>query len=886
MSGFISGAVSQAVARNPFPGMRPFQISESHLFHGRREQVSELLQRMAKCRFLAVVGTSGSGKSSLVRAGVLPALYRGYMGTAGSRWRIAVMRPGSMPLRAMAAALGAPDALRAPGEAWNQAEALATLGQNSLGLTDLARRHLIGDSDNLLLIVDQFEEIFRFRRQRHLIDGAEEAKAFVNLLLAATEQTEVPVYVVLTMRSDFLGDCAQFPALPEALNQNQYLVPRLTRAQRRQSIEEPLDFVGVPIAQRLVQRILSDAGDNPENLPVMQHALMRTFEEWRRDSSAEGLDIEHYERAGRIEGALHQHAEKLWASLSADQRVWAARLFRCLTTSESGRALRRPAPLERIFRIVEASDETMQAQVKAVLDRFEAPDCSFLTVDRTEEVGTASVIDIAHESLIAHWKRLDDWVKEESESADWYKRLVRAAELRDRGQANLWSDVDLLWAWTRRLTDNWNPDWAEQYGTGYPQAIAFLEESKRVQEAEERAEKERSDLELRNARMQADAERHAKRNYLILAVALAALLGAAVLLAIQAQNQRTEARAQQKRAENLAVQSDILTNRATEAERRSQAALKDLEAANALGAEADRLRKEASDARLQADASAKRAANLEQSQSNLSNQATQTIEIQSKQIATLRAQLSSSQESLPAAPVARLTADSGSIPRGAPTTLRWQVTGQTGDDASSIAIDQGIGAVRKSGSRQVSPAASTTYTLKAAGPGGAASASVTVTLEPPPRPAASSTSSPAPEVVVLREWQVYILRGPGFDGRALLFVTGLPSAEGLATLCVVAERPGGAKLPPRLQTGDSVPQEMRALAVAETSQKRADPPPDYLAHAFPLTLKSRIVQPLPDGTGFAYNSVNYEIKVTGKNRIGALTDGAITVVLYPAPTRR
>jgi hypothetical protein len=79
---------------------------------------------------------------------------------------------------------------------------------------------------------------------------------------------------------------------------------------------------------------------------------------------------------------------------------------------------------------------------------------------------------------------------------------------------------------------------------------------------------------------------------------------------------------------------------------------------------------------------------------------------------------------------------------------------------------------------------------------------------------------------------------------------------------------------------------MRALAAVETSQKRADPAPDYLAHAFPLTLKSRIVQPLPDGTSFAYNSVNYEIKVTGKNRIGALTDGAITVVLYPAPARR
>jgi hypothetical protein len=98
-------------------------------------------------------------------------------------------------------------------------------------------------------------------------------------------------------------------------------------------------------------------------------------------------------------------------------------------------------------------------------------------------------------------------------------------------------------------------------------------------------------------------------------------------------------------------------------------------------------------------------------------------------------------------------------------------------------------------------------------------------------------------------------------------------------LCLVAERPGGDKLPSKLRNGDPVPQELRSLAVAETS-------PNYLVHAFPLTLKGRIVQPLPEGTNFAYNSVKYEIKVTGKNRIGQSTDGAITVVLYPAPAHR
>jgi hypothetical protein len=876
-----SHAIAPAAVRNPFPGLRPFQTDEAHLFHGRREQVSELLQRMARRRFLAVVGTSGTGKSSLVRAGLLPALYRGYMGTAGSRWRIAVMRPGGTPLCALAQALGGPDALRMPGDVWNQKAALDTLAQSSLGFVDLAARHLVGEPDNLLIIVDQFEEIFRFRRERQLIDGGEEAKAFVNLLLAASTQTEVPIYVVLTMRSDFLGDCALFPALPEALNRNQYLVPRMTRAQRRQSIEGPLDVAGVPIAQRLVQSILSDAGDNPENLPVMQHALMRTFEEWSRGGAAEALDVVHYDLAGRIEGALHQHAEATWSSLSPDQRACAAHLFRCLTTSEAGRAVRRPVPLERIFRIVGANRQPEQELVQSVIATFDAPDCAFLTVDRTGEVGPASVIDISHESLIAHWKRLDQWVKEESESADWYKRLVRAAELHAKGQARLWSDPDLHWAWTRRTADGWNPDWAEQYAPGFPQAIAFLEESKRAQLAQEQAERERSERELRTAQRQAQTERAAKRNYVLLSVALAVFLAAAALLAMQAQREKKEARAQQTRAEAFAHQSDILFNRATAAEQKAQASLKDLEAASARGAEADRLRDEAAQARQQAEASTQKAEKLEQSRSTLSDQTSQIIEAQNQQLATLRSQLAEARKPLPIPPAIHFVVEPPSITLGQSATLRWQVSGPLNDDPSSLSLD-GVGNVRRSGSHAISPKSDTAYTLRAAGPGGTTTTSITVLVNRPveaPRPAAPSPP-PAPEVVLLREWQAHQLHNLGFDGHVMLFITSLPSNDGAATLFVVAERPGGPPLPTKPPpSGDAVP-------VLESLTRKGPTSTGYEVHSFPLTIKGRMVQPLPQSAGFDYNSVHYAIKVTGKNRIGLLTDGAVTVVLYPTTARR
>ena len=596
----------------------------------------------------------------------------------------------------------------------------------------------------------------------------------------------------------------------------------------------------------------------------------------------------HYDLAGRIEGALHQHAEALWSSLSPEQRDCAARLFRCLTTSESGRAVRRPAPLGHILRVAGAQKESDQELVTSVLETFARPDCSFLTVDRTGELGPASVIDISHESLITHWKRLDQWVKEESESADWYKRLVRAAELNAKGQARLWSDPDLHWAWTRRGADGWNSDWAGQYAAGYAEAIAFLEESKRAQLAEEQAERERSQRELRTAQRQAQIERNAKRNYVLLSLALAVFLAVAVLLAMQAQHEKVEAHTQQKRAEALATQSDILSNRANAAERSAQAALKDLEAASTRGAEAEKLREEAAQARQQAEASEQKAVKLEQSKSSLSDQTSQTIETQNKQIAALRAQLEA-QKSLPAAPVAHFTAEPPSIVLGQSATLRWQVSGQTHNEAGTVSIDQGLGNVTRSGSRRVSPSSSTVYTLQAAGPGGTSTVSVSVPVTHPvesPRPAPTSPPSPPPPpvVVVLREWQAQLLHSLGFDGHAMLFITGLPSNDGAATLVAVAERPGGPALPIKADSklrfsGDP------ALAL-EAFTRKGGLSSDFEIHSFPLAIKGRIVQPLSDGTGFDYESVHYAIKVTGKTRIGLLTDGAVTVVLYPTTARR
>ena len=177
---------------NPFPGLRPFEMQEKYLFFGREDQTVELLKRLGQARFLAVVGTSGSGKSSLVRAGLLPELHGGTMTDAGSSWEIAVMRPGGDPLTNLARALEDSGIYDTDEENYYR-HLRAMLGRSTMGLIEAVAQSKIKKEDNLLIVVDQFEEIFRFRSDN--ANHAEEAASFINLLLEAAEQTEKSIFV-------------------------------------------------------------------------------------------------------------------------------------------------------------------------------------------------------------------------------------------------------------------------------------------------------------------------------------------------------------------------------------------------------------------------------------------------------------------------------------------------------------------------------------------------------------------------------------------------------------------------------------------------------------------------------------------------------------------
>jgi energy-coupling factor transporter ATP-binding protein EcfA2 len=500
---------------NPFPGLRPFMQEEADLFFGRDKQSDELVRRLASRRFLAVVGTSGSGKSSLVRAGLLPALEGGFMAEAGTHWRMAILRPQDDPIGFLAQALVDTGVLAHLDLAPPAAEGVVetTLRRSSLGLVEVARLVRLEPHENLLILVDQFEELFRFADLARQRGAGDEAPAFVKLLLEATRQTDVPLYVVITMRSDFLGDCARFRDLPETISDSQYLIPRLTRDELQAVITGPIGVRGGRIAPALVQRLLNDIGDDMDQLPVLQHALMRAWDHWEHsDPEVRPIDLSDLEAIGGMAEALSRHADEAFESLMTDRDgKIGERLFKCLTErGPDNREIRRPTPFARIAAIANAEPD----EVSAVIEVFRAPGRSFLMPPHGVALEGDSVIDISHESLIRQWGRLRTWVDEEAESRATYLRIVEAATLHGAGKAGLWGEPDLTYARQWQECEVPNAAWAERYGPGFEDAGAFLRESEATHAAEleqehQHAEAERmaQERELEQAKALAEAQR-------------------------------------------------------------------------------------------------------------------------------------------------------------------------------------------------------------------------------------------------------------------------------------------------------------------------------------------------------------------------------------------
>lgn len=449
-------SVEELISANPFPGLRAFTNNEADRFFGREQQIAELMERLEEVPFIAVAGTSGCGKSSLVCAGLLNALARRTESEGGTTWLPVISLPGNQPIVNLAKQLstvighGDSESLR-----WGMLYGQLQLG--GLALSEVARLARLKPGTRLLVVIDQFEEIFRFKQE-----NADEASAFVKLLINAANDKEAPVSIIITLRSEFLGVCTDFADLPEAINRGQYLVPKLTREQRKVAITGPVELRGYQIAPSLVQRLLNDVSENFDDLPVMQHALSRTWQRWAENcQGSRWIDIEDYEKIGTTKKALSTHADETAKSTGHEALV--ERVFRALTQQlPDGVRVRRALDFNRLCAVVGGD----QALVVQVVERFRRPDTALLRPGPDIPLSTNPVIDISHESLIKLWGRLCEWVQAEAESSAMLKRVVEASQNHENNNGSLWRgrDLERIIEWQTNVRPT--AEWVSLYAAG------------------------------------------------------------------------------------------------------------------------------------------------------------------------------------------------------------------------------------------------------------------------------------------------------------------------------------------------------------------------------------------------------------------------------------
>lgn len=476
----------QTGVENPFPGLRPFSIDDCHIFFGREGQIDDILLKISKNRFITVMGYSGSGKSSLMFCGLVPVLYGGFISDSGSQWNVITTRPGSSPIGSLTDSIVEfmvkTHRIEETDNEIYKAIVNSVLRSGSDGLIEISRYLHRSEGENTFILVDQFEEVFRYRDQTERTEGLNDAQLYVNLVLTAVNQKEVPTYVALTMRSDFIGECSTFSGLTQKINTSNYLIPQLMREQKKAVIEGPITVAGGQISQRLVKRLLNDIGNNHDQLPILQHALMRTWDYWiENHEPSEPVDIRHYNAVGKVSQALAQHANEVFEELSTRNKQIAEVLFKNITEkNQNNRGMRRPCRLGLVAELAEASDE----EVINVVEHFRKAGRSFLMPASNVPLNANSIIELSHESLMRIWTRLETWVDEEFESASMYKRLSEAAAMYQIGKTGLWRPPDLQLALNWQKKQNPTRTWGQRYDEAFERAVVFLDTSRITYEAE------------------------------------------------------------------------------------------------------------------------------------------------------------------------------------------------------------------------------------------------------------------------------------------------------------------------------------------------------------------------------------------------------------------
>ena len=547
----------------PFKGMRSFAESDAELFFGREALTARLMERLrgtpSDLRFLAVVGASGIGKSSIVQAGLIPALRRE---RAFRAWQIRSLTPTAHPLQALAEALTPPEGSLAGLAALmddlaTEPRTLHLLAGRQLAhqeQSSTARRPPTGSPSKLLLIVDQFEELFSLCR------AEAERRAFIDSLMTAVTEPDGPVTIVLTVRADFYNSCAPYTPLREALAGRQEYIGPMTADELRRAIEEPARRGNWELEPGLVDVLLLDVGaggqsaPEPGAMPLLSHALLETWQRRRGRT----LTISGYLASGGVSGAIAETADEVFFDqLDEEQQRIARNVLLRLTQLGEGETMVATRRRVGFDELVSSSAEA--PQVRDVLTIL--ADARLITTDN-------DVAEVAHEALIREWPTLRGWIEEDREGLRLHRHLTLAAsawERRGRDAGELYRGTRLAQALA------WAEDHADRLSELERTFLGASRDMEQQTEAEREAARQRELQVARElAQTQAEAARQLRRRALYLGAAFLltlAMAGVALFFGDQARRTAVTAQHEQRLATARELAAAAINNLGIDPER-------------------------------------------------------------------------------------------------------------------------------------------------------------------------------------------------------------------------------------------------------------------------------------------------------------------------------
>jgi WD40 repeat protein len=526
--------------RAPYPGLRPFRVTasedESLIFYGRNRHKDDILARLSHSHVVFVTGPSGCGKSSLIKAGVIPVLEAGFLLQAGFEWITCQMRPGQSPLASLrdTMAMLAPDSTELVGRLVNNEVSGLWM------IADVIKGKGTGKA-RILLLIDQFEELFT-----PVVGNRAEVDQFIRLLVRFFEKPHPDLYVVVTMRSDFIGQCTNFSGLAQLINQAQFLTPILGVTELEEAICRPIEDYHGKIEPLLLNRLLLDMRSgityDPDNLALLQHALLHL---WRQACLRHGfadlpkpamianktifIDLDCFVEAGGLRGIINASADSELAKLShlAGGCETTEIMFKRLAERDLECRYRRcPTRLSKILELAEQKDTLTR-----IVSDLSSPEVELIEL-RDLDGSNDPLVDLCHEALIRRWDKYRAWVDQESEKLRFVQELAASAI---RWQSNR-QEADYLLQGSalslvegRWCRDQPTEEWAQRYPltSGREERLSgvlnlvksFLDASRSVDKAE-RARLE--DLKRREI----SARTRAQRDRIVAAcLALIVLLG-------------------------------------------------------------------------------------------------------------------------------------------------------------------------------------------------------------------------------------------------------------------------------------------------------------------------------------------------------------------------